>query len=195
MLRKILSLALVGLLLNLGSIGSAYAAPKEEQQVRFVERVKKSIAKLGTGTDARVEVRLQDKTKLKGYLQAVGEDSFVVIDAKSGAATTVAYPQVEQVTAQKKGLSADEAKAEIAKLGTGPKSVVRVTLKDDRKVQGWLSFAGEDHFTLTTEKSGALTDIKYSDVARVKSLKPSKGAVIAVTVGGLALSLLIFLFV
>ena len=97
MLRKILSLALVGLLLNLGSLGSVHAAPKEEQQVRFAERVKTSLAKLGTGTDARVEVRLQDKTKLKGYLQAVGEDSFVVVDAKSGVATTVAYPQVKQV--------------------------------------------------------------------------------------------------
>ncbi len=97
MLRKILSLALVGLLLNLGSMGPVYAGPKEEQQVRFVERVKKSIAKLGTGTDARVEVKLRDKTKLKGYLQAVGEDDFVVVDAKSGVATTVAYPQVKQV--------------------------------------------------------------------------------------------------
>ena len=101
---------------------------------------------------------------------------------------------VSSVRAQKKELSADEAKAEIAKLGTGPKVVVRVTLKDDKKVQGWLSFAGEDHFTITDEKSGALTDIKYSDVARVKSLKPSKGALVAGVVGGLALSVLIFLF-
>ena len=97
MLRKVLSLALVGLLLNLVNMGSVYADPKEQKQVRFVEQVKKSIAKLGTGTDARVEVTLLDKTKLKGYLRSVGEDGFIVVDAKSGVATTVAYPQVKQV--------------------------------------------------------------------------------------------------
>jgi hypothetical protein len=101
---------------------------------------------------------------------------------------------VSSVRAQKKEISADEAKAEIAKLGTGPKAVVRVTLKDNKKVQGWLSFAGEDHFTLTGEKSGALTDIKYSDVTRVKSLRPSKGALVAGVAGGLALVGVIFLF-
>jgi hypothetical protein len=101
---------------------------------------------------------------------------------------------VSSVRAQKKDLSTDEAKAEIAKFGTGPKAIVRVTLKDNKKVQGWLSFAGEDHFTLTGEKSGALTDIKYSDVTRVKSLRPSKGALVAGVAGGLALAVVIFLF-
>ena len=110
------------------------------------------------------------------------------------AALTLNLVCASSTLAQKKGLSADEAKAEIAKLGTGPKAVVRVTLKDDKKVQGWLSLAGEDHFTLTGEKSGALTDIKYSDVARVKSLRPSKGALVAGVAGGLALAVVIFLF-
>jgi hypothetical protein len=91
--------------------------------------------------------------------------------------------------------SPDGAKAVVAKLGAGPKAVVRVTLKDSKKVQGWLSFAGEDHFTVTDEKSGALTDIKYSEVRQIKSLKPSKGALIAGIVGALALTVAIFLFV
>ena len=95
----------------------------------------------------------------------------------------------------RESISADEAKAEVAKLGTGPKAVVRVTLKDNKKVQGWLSFTGEDHFTVTDRKSGALTDIKYSEVRQIKSLKPSKGALIVGIVGGLALSVAIFLFV
>jgi hypothetical protein len=110
------------------------------------------------------------------------------------AALTFNLGCTSSTLAQKKGLSADEAKAEIAKLGTGPKAVIRVTLKDDKKVQGWLSFAGEDHFTLTDEKSGALSDIKYSDVARVKSLRPSKGALVAGVAGGLTLAVVIFLF-
>ena len=49
------------------------------------------------GRDARVEVKLRDKTKLKGYISEAGEASFIVVDAKMGVATTVAYPQVKQV--------------------------------------------------------------------------------------------------
>ncbi|HXT62958.1 MAG TPA: hypothetical protein VN696_07980 [Pyrinomonadaceae bacterium] len=53
--------------------------------------------KLGTGTAARVEVKLRDKTKLRGYVEQVADDHFVVVDEKTGATTTVAYPQVKQV--------------------------------------------------------------------------------------------------
>jgi hypothetical protein len=97
-------------------------------------------------------------------------------------------------TAQTKVLSADEAKAEIAKLGTGPKAIVRVTLTDGRKVRGWLSLAAEDHFAVSNEKSGALTDIKYSEVAGVKSLRPTKGAMVAAVAGVFAVAAVIFLF-
>jgi hypothetical protein len=97
MLKKFLSLALVGLLINLVSVSPVYAGSKEEKQARFAEQVKRGVLKLGTGTDARVEVKLRDKTKLKGYISEAGEDSFTVVDAKLGVATTVAYPQVKQV--------------------------------------------------------------------------------------------------
>lgn len=97
MLKKFLSLALVGLLINMVSVSPVYAGSKEEKEARFAEKVKKGVLKLGTGTDARVEVKLRDKTKLKGYISEAGEDSFIVVDAKMGVATTVAYPQVKQV--------------------------------------------------------------------------------------------------
>ena len=97
MLKKSLSLALVGLLINMVSVSPVYAGSKEEKEARFAEKVKKGVLKLGTGTDARVEVKLRDKTKLKGYISEAGEDSFTVVDAKLGVAKTVAYPQVKQV--------------------------------------------------------------------------------------------------
>ncbi|HXG67704.1 MAG TPA: hypothetical protein VNO70_21560 [Blastocatellia bacterium] len=55
------------------------------------------IYKLGVGKDARVEVKLRDKAMLTGYVSAAGEDSFVVTDPETGAAITVAYPDVAQV--------------------------------------------------------------------------------------------------
>ena len=97
MLKKFLSLALVGLLINLFSVSPVYASSKEEKQARFAEQVKRGVLKLGTGTDARVEVKLRDKTKLKGYIGEAGEDGFTVVDAKMGVATAIAYQQVKQV--------------------------------------------------------------------------------------------------
>ena len=101
MLKRILCLALAGLLVNLAGAGTtARAASKEEKEARFAERVKAGIAELGTGPDARVEVKLRDKTKLKGHLSEVTGEHFVVTDSKTGAATSVAYSQVKQVKGQ-----------------------------------------------------------------------------------------------
>lgn len=97
MLKKIICLALAGLLISVAGAGPVRAASKEEKQARFAEQVKAGIAKLGTGADARVEVRLRDKTKLKGYVSEVAGEHFVVADSKTGAAAAVAYSQVKQV--------------------------------------------------------------------------------------------------
>lgn len=100
MLKKILCLVLAGLLLNMISVSVAYADSQEAKRARFVEQVKAGIATLGAGPDAKVEVKLQDRTKLKGYLSEVTGEHFVVTDAKTGAATRVLYPQVKQVKGQ-----------------------------------------------------------------------------------------------
>src|SRR5437660_1233021 len=96
MSKKLLSLVLVGLLLNIVGVIPAYASSKEETRARFAEKVKEGISKLGTGPEARVEVKLRDGRKLKGYISETGENSFVVVDAKSGVASTIPYPQVNQ---------------------------------------------------------------------------------------------------
>jgi hypothetical protein len=75
----------------------AYAGSKEEKEIRFAEKVKAGISKLGTGTEARIEVKLRNKTKLKGYVTEAGEDSFVIVDEKTSATSRVTYSQVKQV--------------------------------------------------------------------------------------------------
>jgi hypothetical protein len=97
MLKKLVSVALAGLLINLVNASTAYAVSKEEKQARFAARVKEGVAKLGTGVDARLEVKLRDNTKLKGYVLAAGEDDFVVVGATTGKPASVAYSQVKQV--------------------------------------------------------------------------------------------------
>ena len=113
MFTKVLSLALVWSLLSVAGGGLAHAASKEEKEIRFAEKVKAGISKLGTGAEARIEVKLRDKTKLKGYVSEAGADSFVVVDEKTSTSSTVAYAQVKQV----KGKNLSTA-AEIA-LGVG----------------------------------------------------------------------------
>ena len=113
MFRKALSLVLVGFLFGVAGLRLAYAGAKEEKETRFAEKVKEGISKLGTGVEARVEVKLRNKTKLKGYVSEASEDSFVIVDEKTGTTSTVSYAQVKQV----KGKNLSTA-AEIA-LGVG----------------------------------------------------------------------------
>jgi hypothetical protein len=97
MFKKILSLLLIGLLINTAGAVSTYANSKTEKEARFVEKVKQGIGKLGTGESARIEVKLRDKTKLRGYVKEAGSDSFTVVDAKTGVETNVAYSNARQV--------------------------------------------------------------------------------------------------
>lgn len=94
---KIAVVVLVALFLSLGYPSPALAGSSPEKEARFAQKVQTEIAKLGTGPNARVDLKLRDKTKLKGYISEAGAESFVVIDDKTGSATTITYPQVKQV--------------------------------------------------------------------------------------------------
>jgi hypothetical protein len=97
MFRKLFTLLLIALVINLAGARLAYADSKEEKQARFAEKIKANVLKLGTGESTRVKVKLRDQGKLEGYLSDVGTETFTVTDRKTGVATTVAYPQVKSV--------------------------------------------------------------------------------------------------
>ncbi|HWS88123.1 MAG TPA: hypothetical protein VN282_14230 [Pyrinomonadaceae bacterium] len=96
MFRKFLSLAVAALLTQAAYARPAAAGTKAEEEARPAERVKAGIAKLGIGPRARVEVKLRDKTRLKGYVGEATADYFTVVD-EAGLANRVAYPQVTGV--------------------------------------------------------------------------------------------------
>jgi hypothetical protein len=97
MFRKLVTLSLIAFLINLTGVRVAYADSKEEKQVRFAEKVKANVLKLGTGESARVKVKLRDQAKLEGYISDAGAETFTITNRKTGVATTVAYPQVKSV--------------------------------------------------------------------------------------------------
>ena len=74
---------------------------------------------------------------------------------------------VRNVTAQN-GTVDDKVKTFVAKRGTGPKAKVTVKLKDNTKLKGYISQAGNDSFTLADSKTGQLRTLNYQDVAEVK---------------------------
>ena len=97
MFKKLVSLFLVALLVNVAGMASAYAATKEEKEARFAEKVKTNVQKIGTGEAARVKIKLRDKTKVAGYISAANDEGFTVTDSKTGTVTTIAYAQVKSV--------------------------------------------------------------------------------------------------
>ena len=97
MFKKVVTVLLVTLVINLTGVRLAYADSKEEKQARFAEKIKANVLKLGTGESTRVKVKLRDNAKLEGYISDAGAETFTVTDRKTGVATTVAYPQVKSV--------------------------------------------------------------------------------------------------
>lgn len=95
MCKKIVSFVLIGLVLNLACYSTVLANPEKED--KFVTKLKTALLKLGTGPEARIQVKLKDKTKLKGYVSEINENSFVVFENKTNAATQIPYSQVRQV--------------------------------------------------------------------------------------------------
>ena len=97
MLKKTIAVGIAGILISMAlGIESIYAGTKEGKDVQS-EKIRAGIYKLGIGKDARVEVKLRDKTELQGYISEVSEDSFTVTDLKTEASSVVAYPNVRQV--------------------------------------------------------------------------------------------------
>ena len=94
MLKKICSVVLAALLLQSVAV-PAFAKSGAGKEARRAEKVRTQLAKLGTGRDARVRLELRDKTKLEGYINEAGAESFVVTDS-AGKTTKVAYPQVKK---------------------------------------------------------------------------------------------------
>ena len=97
MFKKLLSIALAISLLHMIGVRPANADSKEEKQAHFAKKIKEGVSKFGTGEAARVKVKLRDKTKLEGYISKADKDSFVVMNPKTGASTTIAYANVAQI--------------------------------------------------------------------------------------------------
>lgn len=91
---KYVLLALIGLALFVTGAG---VVPAQGVVDTNVQKVKSEIDRLGKGQTGMVEVKLNDGTKLKGYISQILEDSFDLTDPKTRRPTTIPYRDVAKV--------------------------------------------------------------------------------------------------
>jgi hypothetical protein len=115
MFKRILSLSISLLLLNAVAFNVATRANvRQETPAAKIEKVKEGVYQLGIGPEARVEVKLVDGRKFKGYIKDSYHDNFVVVDKKTGAEITVDYSQVKEIKG-KNGLTAAKVAITVGK--------------------------------------------------------------------------------
>ncbi|MEP6924361.1 MAG: hypothetical protein ABI954_07835 [Pyrinomonadaceae bacterium] len=88
-------------------------------------------------------------------------------------------------------------KANVLRRGTGGNHRIKVKMLDGTKIEGYISQAGENSFSLTDSKTKQITSVAYRDVAQVKGSGLSKGAKIGIGVaiaGGIAAVVLAIFF-
>ncbi len=91
-MKKLVSFILVASIQIL-FVGSVIAETKEEKKIA---KIKSEIAKLGTGPDARIEVKLKSGAKVKGHVAEANPEHLVITEAKTGQNVLVSYPQIKQ---------------------------------------------------------------------------------------------------
>ena len=105
MLRRALAIMFSGILCC-SALGYGPARAQSQEATRSAEKARAEVQKLGVNPQRRVEVKLQDGTKLKGSISAVEENTFTITDAQTGAPRTVAYADVARVKEPGGGFSA-----------------------------------------------------------------------------------------
>lgn len=97
MFKRVLTAALAALLFNAAAGGGRAVAA---QDAAAAAKAREAVARLGTGPSALAEVKLKDRSKLRGYVAEASPEHFTVVRS-DGTAVRVAYAEVERVKAVK----------------------------------------------------------------------------------------------
>jgi hypothetical protein len=95
------------------------AQTTEDKNAANTELIKTTVAKVGTGLNARVKLRLWDGTKTQGLINEIGPDNFALISTDEdsiGMTRKIAYSEVAKING--KGVTGD-SKLNISKANSG----------------------------------------------------------------------------
>ena len=70
-----------------------------------VQKIRTKVYKIGIGPRARVEAKLHDNSKVKGYVSEAGQDSFTITNSNTGSTRSVNYTDVAEIKKPGSGLS------------------------------------------------------------------------------------------
>ena len=107
------------------------------------------------------------------------------------AGTMPAYAASKE---EKEARFAEKVKASVLKLGSGEAVRVKVKLRDKTKLEGYISAADEESFTVTNSKTGIATKVAYPQVKSVQGNNLSTKAKIAIGAGIAAAVIFIILW-
>jgi len=144
-----------------------------EQQVRLL------------GVGAKVKVKLAGGVKLRGSIEAIESDRFLLRTGKVSAVTRISYDHLAQVEPATSTYSAShhanviEARQVITALNAGRHIVLKTT--ENQEYHGNIQSIKPDHFTMLPDAQTAPIRIAYREVAAAGP-NLSKGAKIAIIV-------------
>ena len=96
MLRKIFSLVIICCFCFPAGIIAQTKSQQTAKETKRIEKIRKLIFQSGIGPGNDVEVKLRDKSKIRGYVSEVADNHFVVTDSKTGSTTKLEYGQVDK---------------------------------------------------------------------------------------------------
>src|SRR5215204_1431571 len=96
MFRRTLTMVLAGMVL-FTAFGIQHAGAQGMNDARAREKIKNKVQTIGVGGNARVEVKLNDGTNIKGHITEAQGDSFTVRDNMTGLDKTFAYSDTSSV--------------------------------------------------------------------------------------------------
>ena len=192
--RDSICIGLIGcmLLIPINDV-AAYPQPATQSNLNSV---KQQVEQIGVG--AEVKLKLAGGEKLRGDIQAIDDQGFVLDSGKQASRRRLTYDQVARVmlaslvyraTGVPDSIAAGRV---VAGLGVGHHIVVKTT--EGREYHGNIQMIGEDHFVMVPDHQTASVQIAYTQVHYVEQ-NLSKGAKIAIVVAVVLAVVVIAFFV
>lgn len=116
--------------------------------------------------------------------------SFVLMTTIFGGGIVVSAATPKNGDDQK---HAEKVRTEIRKLGTGPDAQIKLKLRDKTKLEGYVSEANENDFTVVSSHNGTATTVPYPQVATARGNNLNGGVKIAIGIAiAVALTYLVY---
>ena len=100
MSKTVFSIIIIGSMLLFAYPATAQAQSNTKNSL---EKMKTDVYRFGTGEKAKVVVKLNNGTTLKGYIVQTGDEGFDLADSKTKKTTAISYQDVSQI--KKSGMS------------------------------------------------------------------------------------------